>query len=354
MLELTPYESDQVERIAAWKGRRPNPAQRGFDRLTAPARAACRHLIPAATLHELLRRAYQTSTWRVGADVIRREAGMSNLAALRKGSLEKCDRLARSVKAVSGGVVTVESLLSGVGGIATDLIDIPAELLLALRSVHRIAACYGYALDRPEHRTYALAIMQLALADTPEERLDVEVRLRQLERTDACANGEDGACQAIEDDVVEDIGSALIEDKMSEIVPILGSAVSLILDSNFIRAVERAAQCVCQERWLRENGKVDVIEPIDERFRPGLALERRLADVIYATGFWVGFGTTFVSKWLSVFGTKALPEPVVAGLSDGDEAASRDAAELAARIREGWSGAADDARVAGVVSVSAS
>ena len=40
---------------------------------------------------------------------------------------------------LSREIITSESLLANVGGVATELLSLPAEIMLALRTVHRVA-----------------------------------------------------------------------------------------------------------------------------------------------------------------------------------------------------------------------
>ena len=177
----------------------------------------------------------------------------------------------KKVEDLTREVVTSESLLANVGGLATELLEIPEEVLLALCSVHRVAACYGYKLDGPRDEALILAVVGLSLVDEPEDRLKAWAQIRFLE--DGGLSQEDqerlvGTLgrklkDEVYDDLVSDIVATLVEEKAGEGIPILGAAVGVIMDNAFIHGVEETARRTFQERWLREKGKVDVIPPAE-------------------------------------------------------------------------------------------
>src|SRR5262249_50301196 len=140
---LTPYESKQVQQIAAWKGRRPGLIERAVDFVKWPVDKVLRTCVSGDRAAHLLATLNQAAGWKVGYDLIRREAGVDDLTQLRHGSLERCDHLERRIEWADAAVVTSESLVAGVGGIAGELAELPAEVLLALKAVHRVAGCYG-------------------------------------------------------------------------------------------------------------------------------------------------------------------------------------------------------------------
>ena len=179
---LTPYEAVQVERIAAWKARRPGLIPRTFDAIKRPFDRLFDRIIPPFHAAKMLARADQAANWNLGLDLIKRVAGVDDIALLREGPLERCDRLVKKVEDISREVITTESLLAGVGGLATELLDLPAEIMLALRTVRRVAGCYGYKLDRPQDRILVLAVIGLSLQGDPRERSRIEKLIHEIEK----------------------------------------------------------------------------------------------------------------------------------------------------------------------------
>jgi hypothetical protein len=227
-----------------------------------------------------------------------------------------------------------------VGGELTELLSIPTEIMLALRTVHRVAACYGYALDCPTDETVALAIIGMSLLDDPDERVRARRLVRELE---------DGSCprqdreqlrnisehmleDQMGDSMVEQIGSTMVEEKIGEGIPLLGAALGLVLDNEFINGVEEAAQRTFQERWLRDHGKVDEIAPAPDETK--LSLGERLNQAVYATSYAASFGVVFPAVLLARGGAAILPAPASDGLMHGAQSASRDADRFIAGLQE--------------------
>ena len=241
-----------------------------FDRIFA-------RMIPPFHATKMLARADRAANWDLGHDLIERTAGVDDISHLREGPLERCDRLVKHVEIISREVITTESLLAGVGGLATELLELPAEIMLALRTVHRVAGCYGYKLDHPQDWMLVLAVIGLSLQHDPKERSRIGKLIHQLER-ETIPSGDRARLEALlenkakgelEDDLVEQIGSSLIENKIEEGIPFLGEVAGVLLDNAFIDRIEEAARCTFQERRLRDQGKVGVIAPAEDHQRAG-------------------------------------------------------------------------------------
>jgi EcsC protein family len=321
---LSAYEEEQIARIAAWKGRRPNALAHAYGRITSPFSRMFVRIVPGVAARGLVEQAYRSCGWQVGLETIRKIAGVAELSELREGTLERSDKLAREVEALTREVATAESLVSGVGGLATDLLDIPAELILALQSVHRIAACYGFELDRPEDKTLVLMVLALSLAESPEDRELAEQRIWLLKTGKADTTIEQNAVRQVEDEVIAEVESTILENKLEEAVPIFGSVAGLVLDGAFIGGVERAAQCVFQERWLRARGKVEEIAAVDVSPYSRASLAASLTNACYSTGFTIGFAVTLPVALVMKAGSATLPPPMRDGFREGASDAIRD------------------------------
>ena len=249
----------------------------------------------------------------------------------------------KNVENISREVITTESLLAGVGGLATELLELPAEIMLALRTVHRVAGCYGYKLDRPQDWMLVLAVIGLSLHHDPKERSRIGKLIHQLER-ETIPSGDQARLEALldnkaegelEDDLVEQIGSSLIENKIEEGIPFLGEIAGVLLDNAFIDRIEEAAQCTFQERWLRDQGKVGVIAPAEDHQRAGASLGAGLTQAVYSTSYAVSFGVVFPAALVAQAGTAVLPSSAVDGLKAGAGSAARDAKRLLGHLPTG-------------------
>ena len=268
---LTPYEREQVARIAAWKARKPGLIRRTVETLKWPFDRLFERLVPASEARAMLERVHRAADWERGRHLISRALGIDHIQDLKNGPLERCDGLVKKLEDLDREIITTESLLANVGGVATELLELPAEIMLALRAVHDVAACYGYQLDCPGDETLVLAVIALSLLDDPAERLKAPRLIRELEEGKSTKDEVETlstiAGAKLEDEegdsLVEAIGSTLVEEKLGEGIPLLGAALGVVLDNAFIHGVEEAARFTFQERWLRDHGKVDEIAPAE-------------------------------------------------------------------------------------------
>ncbi|QEH37249.1 EcsC protein family protein [Aquisphaera giovannonii] len=331
---LTSYEAGQVAEIAAWKARRPGLIRRAAESVKWPLDHLLTKFLPAEEARKLFTRAHKAADWDLGRDAFRRALNLEDIGRLRDGPLEHCDDLVVRVRDLSRELITSESLLANAGGIATELLELPSEILLALRTVHRVAACYGYELRGSQSETLVLAIVGLSLLTDPRERLRARRLIRELEDA-SCPAGDEQELSGIaerrlgselREDLAEEVGASLLEDKLGEGIPFLGAALGVLLDNEFISAVEESSRRTFQERWLREHGKVDEIPPAAAEAT--IPLRRRLADAVYSAGYAVGFGVVFPASLVSRACAAVLPAPAAEGLADGSLAARRDAENL--------------------------
>ena len=339
--EPTPYEAEQIARIAAWKARRPGLIRRTVETLKWPFDRLFERVVPASEARAMLTRVHRAADWERGRHLISCALGIDNIQDLKNGPLERCDGLVKKLADLDREIITSESLLANVGGVATELLELPAEIVLALRVVHDVAACYGYQLDCPKDETLVLAVIGLSLLDDPEERLRFRRLIRELEEGKGTKEDEETlstlARTRLEDEegdgLVEAIGSTLVEDKLGEGIPLLGAALGVVLDSAFIHGVEEAAQFTFQERWLRDHGKVDEIAPAEAPESASTSIGQGLSQAVYSTSYAVSFGVVFPAALIASAGAAVLPSVAADGLREGTTAAKHDADRLVTRLR---------------------
>jgi hypothetical protein len=338
---LTPYEAGQVERIAAWKARRPGVLQRTADALKRPFDSLFERLIPADKARKMLSRLHRAADWNHGRSHVLRAVGIDDIDGLRRGPLNRCDALVRKVEDLGREAITAESLLANVGGVATELLELPGELMLALQAVHWVAACYGYRLGCPGDETLVLAIIGLSLLDEPDQRQRARRLIRELEEGKSTKEDEQeisAIAQARLDDemgdtLVEEIGTTVAEEKVSEGIPIVGATFGLVLDNAFIHGVEEAANFTFQERWLRDHGKVDEIAPAEAPEQTNGSIGASLTQAAYSTSYAVSFGLVFPAALIAQAGVAVLPVAATRGLKDGSATAKQDVDRLLAGLR---------------------
>lgn len=150
-------------------------------------------------------------------------------------------------------LAAVEGALIGAGGVWTTLLDVPLLFTLCLRTIIQTGHCYGYPLDRPTDKAWVLGALAVALFDSSEQRSSLLGRLRDVE-------------ELLIDDVQEDIlvqetASLLTQVEIFEDIPVFGAATSALLNLAVANRTDVTARHLFQERWLRDNGKIDVVAP---------------------------------------------------------------------------------------------
>jgi hypothetical protein len=290
---LTPYESEQVQQIAAWKSSPPSSISELFKAITMPVADRIEKAIPDAPVRVVIEKSYSVSEMLAGKEDIKRRAGVQDLGDLWQKPLEECDRLALQVGAAAQGWATVEGALTGAGGVITTLIDVPILFVLSLRTILRIGHCYGYALDQHKDQKFVLGVLIAATSGSlavRRQRLDQlhEIEHWLLEETQ-------------EEIVTEEALSVLFQLEIFEQIPGIGAISGAVLNLLFIRRVENTARRVFQERWLRRSGKVHVVEPAAVHARhlaPGWSgtMGRAAHSGIYSLSFAAAFPVCFVSS----------------------------------------------------------
>ena len=312
--ELTPYEAEQVRRIAAWKSEPPHSLGELWKRVTLPAAHAIQRAIPHRVVRAAITRAYDASELVAGEEDVKRRARISDLTELRQGPLERCDRLAVSIGAAAEGLAAIEGAATGAGGLFTTFLDVPLLFVLGVRTIRKIGHCYGYPLAHHQDRHFVLGVMTVAMAASLDIRRERIHRLRELEEM---------LIEETQEDVLtEEALSVLFQLEVFGDIPGVGAISGGALNWHYMRRVEEAARMLFQERWLRDKGKVSYVGPAEVHARHlATGWSGTLNRVAYSSSYGLGFGLA-----LPVYAVAALLRPtdnaLTRGLRDGAAAAA--------------------------------
>ena len=221
-------------------------------------------------------------------------------------------------------------------------------LAVAIRSIYRIGYCYGYRLDREIDRLFVLAILELSTADDPARRQTLFEQIKDLDKPadKDQAPPEPVSLEGVEEDLIEDLAFGA--------VPILGDLTSILMDYDFIRRVDISARRVFQERWLKDQGKLEEIHPaaVSQRrssFEGGIDVASQL---VYLGSFGIAFGVAF-PVILIARGVAGFDNSAVRGLKQGAGDATRDAHRFVFRLRSTMDAGSATASPSAELSVSA-
>jgi EcsC protein family len=279
---LTDYEAKQVDNIAAWKSQPPNPLSEMWSIITKPAAKLVGAVIPEPLVQYAVERA-DDGAWLLASEAdIKLRAGIEEISEMHDRPMEECDRMAHHAGFNSLAIAIAEGAATGAGGLWTTLIDVPLAIVVALRTIRKIGHCYGYSLEGDEGRKLVLGILSISLSGSLDLRRQRLKRLRDLESM--------VAEQSEEEIFVQEIVQFAFQLEIFEGVPGICAISGALLNAEFMHRVEVAARRVFQEHWLRDNGKVQLIEPAAATGRalaPGLsgAFVRAVHNGIYCVGF---------------------------------------------------------------------
>lgn len=311
----TAYERSQIDAIARWKSTAPSRLAEAVDRLTAPLTWVVGHFVPRGVVTRLVSTMEAVAARSDSARDVARSAGVADVRELAAAPLETCDRLAERFSAWAERFALVEATATAFGG---PLFHVPAQLIAALRSVSRIGHCYGYPLDGPVDRATVIDIMEISMLQSVEDRRRTVAALHAA--IDRNSDSLEGA-----GDVLARTSRNMIAEEALDLVPVVGTAVSFLFDSQFMHAVDDTARRIYQERWLRDRGLVAGIPPAATIARKSSLAEMGLAlgQGLYCVGAVAGFAASAPARVLQhAVGSRG---SVGRGARHGSDRAVRDA-----------------------------
>lgn len=322
--QLTDYEAEQVCQIAAWKAQHANPFAEAFKSITLPAAKVVEAVIPNSLVQYAIEKAYDLAEFTAAQEDLKAQAGVSDLRDLRHKPLEECDRLATQVSLLWQAVAVIEGAATGAGGIWTTALDVPVLFALAMRTILKVGHCYGYPLDNERDRKYVLGILVVGSSSSRETKLERLGNLRDVE---------DWLLEETQENILtEEAASILFQLEVFEDVPGIGAFTGGLFNLAFLHKINVTAQRVFQERWLRDNGKVDWIEPGPFLERHGTHLVSRAA---YTSCYYLGYGVSLPAFALAA-AVAPWAGPLVRGAREGAAAATNRVERLRALTSNGW------------------
>ena len=212
----------------AFRTSSPSLIGRGFEKITSPVGGAVAAFVPNGLVRGVLQ----------GID--------------RAGGTPQLVKFAIATRAISG----TTGAASGIGGILTMGLDIPATIALALRCIRDTGRAYGYDGKGARERLFRLQVLELASLNEKKQRAE---RIAALE----AGIGPDGNLSEMPpeeiDPVIEQaiervsraLAIALFRRRVGAVVPLVGSVIGGAVNVSFQGDVGEAARFAFQERRLR-------------------------------------------------------------------------------------------------------
>ena len=172
---------------------------------------------------------------------------------------------------ISGGeIVAAGGAVAGAGagaapGIGTIVgvmaADAAAVLVAANRAVAHTAAYYGYDLDHPDERLFALAVLSMGTA-TQAGKGAAYVELNKLVQMLARRATWDQLRQNVVTGVIEKVftrlGFRITQRKLGQAVPVVGTVFGASMNARLLLSVVDDADRIYRERFLRERYGLDL------------------------------------------------------------------------------------------------
>jgi len=223
-------------------------------RFARPVSAITHRLIPP----EAIEAALVGADWAASATI--RQAAISHdfrdLAACEAAALE-VRRWAIGYAATGGGAAGA----FGAFGLA---VDIPTTITLALRTCRLTGLTYGFGGGEVAERVFILDILQLAGANSADEKAEILERLGRESRElppETWTNivrltGQAAGTHAAVRRVAATLGVNLSARKLGQLAPVIGAAVGAGVGASFQNDVALAARHAYRERWLAVNERL--------------------------------------------------------------------------------------------------
>jgi hypothetical protein len=266
--ELSEYEAEQASSIATWKSEAPSVANQAFGVVLQPAAWLLQKVVPEAAVRAAIDAASRLGRSLADTSDVLRDGGVSEISALREGDLERCDRLANQVHNWAIGLAAAEGTATGAFGLVSAPVDIPAIITLALRTIHKLGLCYGYATSSEEDETFVRGILAASGANSMEEKLAALAALNALRTALLQQTWKTMGQKAVQDrlgaeailvllrNLGKQVGINVTKRRALATIPAVGALIGGSVNAWYIKEVGWAARRAFQERWLIDGGKL--------------------------------------------------------------------------------------------------
>ena len=221
---------------------------RGFSR---PVAALTHRFIPP----EAIEAALVGADWAASATI--RQAAISHDFR----DISACEAAALEVRRWAIGYAATGGGAAGAFGALGLAVDIPTTITLALRTARLTGLCYGFGAGTVAERVFILDILQLAGANSVEEKQAILERLARDSETmspETWTNivrltGQAAGTHAAMRRVASTLGVNLSARKIGQLAPVIGAAVGAGVGASFQNDVADAARHAYRTRWLEVN-----------------------------------------------------------------------------------------------------
>ncbi|MEL7149663.1 MAG: EcsC family protein [Pseudomonadota bacterium] len=251
---IPPRVAEVLRAQDAYREAPPALLPRTFRAVAGPVEKLTQSLIPA----EVIEAAIRGADWAASSSI--RTAAIAH----DFGDLDACEDAVTEIRRWALGYAVTGGGAAGAFGALGLAVDVPATVALALRTTRLVGLCYGFGADTEAERIYILDILQLAGANSPEQRSAAIQRLAEgrsaMDSGDwkkiARLAGQTTGSVAATKRVAATLGVNLSTRKLAQMAPVIGAAVGAGVNAVFQTDVADAAQFAYRARWLEANERI--------------------------------------------------------------------------------------------------
>ncbi|KIL47031.1 EcsC family protein [Jeotgalibacillus campisalis] len=265
---ITIYEKEQLEHINKWKNEEPSVLNQAYGAVLKPVSWVVEKVVPEMAIQGLLDGANEVGRYFADTKDLLRDGQVLKIQDLKYKDLELSDQLADDVHNWAIGLATTEGGVAGFFGLPGTLVDVPAIITFALRTIHKIGLCYGYDCKNEQDKKFVLGILAASGANSVEEKTAAILALKSIQNTIAKQTwkkmagiathqpfGREAAILAVKN-LAKQLGINISKRKALQAIPFIGAFVGASSNGWYIKDVGWAARRAFQERWLIENEKI--------------------------------------------------------------------------------------------------
>jgi len=261
---LTDYERRVLQELHDWKhppvtlkSRAADIVERGIDEIASRLPVGFVDRMIRRGLPALNRVASMTAVDELVLAAYRRKGhphvhSLDNIAALSLEDVERVVGTRRFAELVKGAG---EGGVAGYYGAAGALVDVPALLALALRSVNVFAYSYGFDPTTDEGRAYALSVIDASAA--------LGTKAKQVTRA-GVGFGQRMAGREITQRLLEHLPARLLVRlaamSSSKAVPVAGAATGAAFNAWFLQSVAVHARMAYRQKFLERRHGPELLE----------------------------------------------------------------------------------------------
>lgn len=264
---MNDYEKRELLKIKDWEEREPSVVAQAVNLVAEPIGKIVNLVIPQKAILGALTTFNDLAGFFTDENDIIRDGSVSTIEELQKKDLQLSDKLATNVTLWAKGIAGTEGAASGVAGIFGMAVDIPTIITLALRTIQKIALCYGYKCNTEAEKIFVFQVMSSASSNSMKEKIVAITALKQIQLAIAKNTWKKLAEQAAQKQAIptfvmcikalaKQLGINITKRKALQVIPAAGGLVGAAMNVAYISDIAEAAMRVYQKRWLEENEKI--------------------------------------------------------------------------------------------------